>query len=296
MAVWHCREKEIAYGSKVLLMGIVNVTPDSFSDGGDWLDPATALTHARALEAQGADILDIGGHSTRPGHTPVTDKEEWARLKPVLSVLCKETALPVSVDTYYPYVAAQALRCGAQIINDVSGVVNPEMADVVCRYGAGWVIMHAGPGTPADVKAFFTDSVTACRALGVQDSQICLDMGIGFGKNFQQDLALIANIPQYKMAGFPLLLGLADKGIGPYNRCGGDGRPMVAPTFTTSSAIESVGAGIARPQRLHKIRGLSFCRAMLYNGGSTYMEMRLLCGQRSRVRQNYSRRRRSFRR
>ena len=144
MAVWHCREKEIEYGSKVLLMGIVNVTPDSFSDGGDWLDPATALTHARALEAQGADILDIGGQSTRPGHTPVTDKEEWARLEPVLSVLCKETALPVSVDTYYPYVAAQALRCGAQIINDVSGVVNPEMADVVCRYGAGWVIMHAG--------------------------------------------------------------------------------------------------------------------------------------------------------
>lgn len=154
MAVWHCREKEIAYGSKVLLMGIVNVTPDSFSDGGDWLDPATALIHARALEAQGANILDIGGQSTRPGHTPVTDKEEWARLEPVLSVLCKETTLPVSVDTYYPYVAAQALRCGAQIINDVSGVVNPEMADVVCRYGAGWVIMHAGPGTPADVKAF----------------------------------------------------------------------------------------------------------------------------------------------
>ena len=110
MAVWHCREKEIEYGSKVLLMGIVNVTPDSFSDGGDWLDPATALTHARALEAQGADILDIGGQSTRPGHTPVTDKEEWARLEPVLSVLCKETALPVSVDTYYPYVAVQALR------------------------------------------------------------------------------------------------------------------------------------------------------------------------------------------
>ena len=129
MAVWHCREKEIEYGSKVLLMGIVNVTPDSFSDGGDWLDPATALTHARALEAQGADILDIGGQSTRPGHTPVTDKEEWARLEPVLSVLCKETALPVSVDTYYPYVAVQALRCGAQIINDVSGVVNPEMAE-----------------------------------------------------------------------------------------------------------------------------------------------------------------------
>lgn len=250
MAVWHCREKEIAYGSKVLLMGIVNVTPDSFSDGGDWLDPATALTHARALEAQGADILDIGGQSTRPGHTPVTDKEEWARLEPVLSVLCKETALPVSVDTYYPYVAAQALRCGAQIINDVSGVVNPEMADVVCRYGAGWVIMHAGPGTPADVKAFFADSVTACRALGVQDSQICLDMGIGFGKNFQQDLALIANISQYKMAGFPLLLGCSRK------RVIGRGSDQPEPKARTYGNIAADTVGIlggADIIRLHNI-------------------------------------------
>lgn len=250
MAVWLCREKEIEYGSKVLLMGIVNVTPDSFSDGGDWLDPATALTHARALEAQGADILDIGGQSTRPGHTPVTDKEEWARLEPVLSVLCKETALPVSVDTYYPYVAAQALRCGAQIINDVSGVVNPEMADVVCRYGAGWVIMHAGPGTPADVKAFFADSVTACRALGVQDSQICLDMGIGFGKNFQQDLALIANIPQYKMAGFPQLLGCSRK------RVIGRGSDQPEPKARTYGNIAADTVGIlggADIIRLHNI-------------------------------------------
>ena len=229
MAVWHCREKEIEYGSKVLLMGIVNVTPDSFSDGGDWLDPATALTHARALEAQGADILDIGGQSTRPGHTPVTDKEEWARLEPVLSVLCKETA---------------------QIINDVSGVVNPEMADVVCRYGAGWVIMHAGPGTPADVKAFFEDSVTACRALGVQDSQICLDMGIGFGKNFQQDLALIANIPQYKMAGFPLLLGCSRK------RVIGRGSDQPEPKARTYGNIAADTVGIlggADIIRLHNI-------------------------------------------
>lgn len=250
MAVWHCREKEIAYDSKVLLMGIVNVTPDSFSDGGDWLDPATALTHARALEAQGADILDIGGQSTRPGHTPVTDKEEWARLEPVLSVLCKETALPVSVDTFYPYVAAQALRCGAQIINDVSGVVHPEMADVVCRYGAGWVIMHAGPGTPADVKAFFEDSVAACRALGVQDSQICLDMGIGFGKNFQQDLALIANIPQYKMVGFPLLLGCSRK------RVIGRGSDQPEPKARTYGNIAADTVGIlggADIIRLHNI-------------------------------------------
>ena len=168
----------------------------------------------------------------------------------MLSVLCKETALPVSVDTYYPYVAAQALRCGAQIINDVSGVVNPEMADVVCRYGAGWVIMHAGPGTPADVKAFFEDSVTACRALGVQDSQICLDMGIGFGKNFQQDLALIANIPQYKMAGFPLLLGCSRK------RVIGRGSDQPEPKARTYGNIAADTVGIlggADIIRLHNI-------------------------------------------
>ena len=162
----------------------------------------------------------------------MTDKEEWARLEPVLSVLCKETALPVSVDTYYPYVAVQALRCGAQIINDVSGVVNPEMADVVCRYGAGWVIMHAGPGTPADVKAFFEDSVTACRALGVQD------------------LALIANIPQYKMAGFPLLLGCSRK------RVIGRGSDQPEPKARTYGNIAADTVGIlggADIIRLHNI-------------------------------------------
>lgn len=197
------------------------------------------------------DILDIGGQSTRPGHTPVTDKEEWARLEPVLSVLCKETALPVSVDTYYPYVAAQALRCGAQIINDVSGVVNLEMADVVwpgirCRLGdyarrAG----HAG-----GCKGVFEDSVTACRALGVQDSQICLDMGIGFGKNFQQDLALIANIPQYKMAGFPLLLGCSRK------RVIGRGSDQPEPKARTYGNIAADTVGIlggADIIRLHNI-------------------------------------------
>ena len=132
----------------------------------------------------------------------------------------------------------------------MSGVVNPEMADVVCRYGAGWVIMHAGPGTPADVKAFFADSVTACRALGVQDSQICLDMGIGFGKNFQQDLALIANIPQYKMAGFPLLLGCSRK------RVIGRGSDQPEPKARTYGNIAADTVGIlggADIIRLHNI-------------------------------------------
>ena len=132
MAVWHCREKEIEYGSKVLLMGIVNVTPDSFSDGGDWLDPATALTHARALEAQGADILDIGGQSTRPGHTPVTDKEEWARLEPVLSVLCKETALPVSEATVRGWLA----RSGIKTVGEKIGAVRLDALErLIARNG-----------------------------------------------------------------------------------------------------------------------------------------------------------------
>lgn len=250
MAFWNCRDKKIEYGHRVLLMGIVNVTPDSFSDGGDWLNPAEALGHAKALEAQGADILDLGGQSTRPGHTPVSDREEWARLAPILEILCKETALPISVDTYYPYVAEQALLAGAHIINDVSGKINPEMAKTVRRYNAGWVVMHAGPGTPESVGAFFDGSVDACRALGIRDDQICLDMGIGFGKNFEQDLALIANIPAYKKEGYPLLLGCSRK------RVIGRGSDQPEPKARTYGNIAADTVGIlggADMIRLHNI-------------------------------------------
>lgn len=213
MAVWNCKQHKIEYGSHILMMGIVNVTPDSFSDGGDWFSPEAAIAHAKALEAEGADILDIGAQSTRPGHVPVSESEEWARLEPVLSVICKETKLPVSVDTYYPYVAQKALEAGASIINDVSGVFTPKMANTVKSSHAGWILMHNGSGSVQEVKKFFEECIKCCRDFDMDLGTICLDMGIGFGKDYQQNMELLMNVEKYKLAGFPLLLGCSRKRV-----------------------------------------------------------------------------------
>ncbi|MCD7797377.1 MAG: dihydropteroate synthase [Clostridiales bacterium] len=210
---WNIRDGKIEYGSKILIMGIVNVTPDSFSDGGDYFDSDTAVKHALELERDGADIIDIGAQSTRPGHIPISAEEEWARLKAVLDALYGVLSVPISVDTYYPYVAEKSAQKGVQTINDVSGVVNPETAKVVKKYGCGWVIMHSGHGTPQTVKTFFENAVSQCENLGIDKSHICLDMGIGFGKDYDEDMALIANVRDYKIDGCPLLLGTSRKRV-----------------------------------------------------------------------------------
>lgn len=211
--IWNCCDKSLDYEKKVFLMGIVNVTPDSFSDGGKWLDTDNALKHALCLEADGADILDVGGQSTRPGHTPLSAEEEWVRIEHLIKKLADSTELPISVDTYYPDVAKKALEAGACIVNDVSGVVSREMAKVVKEAGAGWIIMHSGAGEPTDVDLFFKQAIKNCESLGIDKSTVCFDMGIGFGKNYEQDLALIANVRLYKQKNYPLLLGCSRKRV-----------------------------------------------------------------------------------
>lgn len=211
--LWKCKNKSIEYGKSVLIMGIVNVTPDSFSDGGKYFSAEDAVKCAKQLEKDGAHIIDIGAQSTRPGHIPVSEEEEWTRLEPVLSNLKGNLSIPVSVDTYYPSVAQKALTAGADIINDVSGVISPEMAEIIKKEGAGWVIMHNGPASPADVKQFFETSIEACISFGIDKSQICLDMGIGFGKNYEENMTLLANVCEYKIDGFPLLLGTSRKRV-----------------------------------------------------------------------------------
>lgn len=211
--LWKCKDKKIEYGKKILIMGIVNVTPDSFSDGGDHFSVEDAVECALALEKDGADIIDIGAQSTRPGHIPVSDEEEWQRLKPVLTALKSRLSVPVSVDTYYPLVAEKALKSGVDIINDVSGVISKEMAEIVKKERAGWIIMHNGPGTPEDIKAFFEKSVDECKKLGIDKEQLCLDMGIGFGKDYDENMILLTNVCEYKMDGYPLLLGTSRKRV-----------------------------------------------------------------------------------
>ncbi len=211
--IWNCRDKKIEYGEKTVLMGIVNVTPDSFSDGGKFFDEENAVSHSLKLIEEGADIIDIGAQSTRPGYNEISDKEEWERLAGVLTKLREKTEIPISVDTYFPYVAEKALENGADIINDVSGIVNPEMARIIKNTGAGWVIMHSGAGSVTEVNAFFKEAEKKISDYNINKNQICFDMGIGFGKSYEQNLELIANIGEYKLKGYPLLLGTSRKRV-----------------------------------------------------------------------------------
>lgn len=209
------------------VMGILNITPDSFSDGGKYTEISAAVAQAKQIEEDGADILDIGAQSTRPGHIPVTAEEEWNRLEPILKKIKSKVMIPISIDTYYPEVAAAALDAGAEIINDVSGSMKNYMPGVVARFGAGLIMMHAGGGADdlgnegtaaamiADVHNYFEKAIEAAVKAGLHKEQICLDPGIGFGKSRLGDLAVIARLPEL-MRGLPplaLLIGASRKRV-----------------------------------------------------------------------------------
>ncbi len=211
--IWKCRDKQIEYDKHTLIMGIVNVTPDSFSDGGRYFCAEKAVEHALLLQSQGADIIDIGAQSTRPGHIAVSAEEEWQRLEKVLRLLEGELDAALSVDTYYPSVAEKSLSFGADIINDVSGAVTEKMAKIVKMSRCGWILMHNGAGAPDDVRRFFLDCIEKCEEYGIEKNQLCFDMGIGFGKEYEENIALLANVKSYKIDGFPLLLGTSRKRV-----------------------------------------------------------------------------------
>jgi dihydropteroate synthase len=200
-----------------LVMGILNVTPDSFSDGGRFIAPAEAVRRAQAMIAEGADILDIGAESTRPGASPVAADDEWQRLAPVLaSVVALGT--PVSIDTMKAEIAAKALAAGAAIVNDVWGLQrDPEMARVVAEADVPIVVMHNRTAVDpaidilADIEAFFRRSLTIAENAGIRRERIVLDPGIGFGKNAEQSIAAIANLDRLAAFGLPLLMGLSRK-------------------------------------------------------------------------------------
>jgi len=205
-------------------MGIVNVTPDSFSDGGKFSSPAKAVAHALELVAQGAEILDIGGESTRPGAEPVSESEELRRVIPVIESLAAKVKIPLSIDTVKPAVARAALDAGASIINDVAANRSDDvMWKIVAESGAGYVCMHAqgGPRTmqknPAyknvvrDVDAFFRERLKILEAAGVAADQVVFDPGIGFGKTPEHNLQLLANLRRFTRLKRPLLLGVSRK-------------------------------------------------------------------------------------
>lgn len=207
-------------------MGIVNVTPDSFSDGGQFLDPGVAITHGLQLVADGADILDIGGESTRPGAEPVSEAEELSRVLPVVQELAKRTRTPISIDTSKASVARACLDAGAIIVNDITGLTGDLAMPAVCaRSGAGVVIMHM-QGTPqtmqanpryddvtADVRAYLADRLARLQDAGIHPESLTIDPGIGFGKTMPHNLQLLANLAEFRTLGRPIVLGVSRKGV-----------------------------------------------------------------------------------
>jgi dihydropteroate synthase len=207
-------------GRRTLVMGILNVTPDSFSDGGLFDVPDAAQSHAKALQEEGADIIDVGGESTRPGHTPVSPEEEQRRVLPVLQRLAGTVTVPISIDTYKASTARVALAAGASIVNDVWGLQrDPDIAAVAAEFAAPVIVMHnrqeIDPSIDivSDMKRFFERSLELARRAGIPDRHIILDPGIGFGKSWEQHLEALRRLPEIKALGFPVLVGVSRKSV-----------------------------------------------------------------------------------
>jgi dihydropteroate synthase len=248
---------------RCLVMGVVNVTPDSFSDGGRYLDRRAAVAHGLALAAEGADLLDVGGESTRPGASPVAEAVELERVLPVVAELAAASDVPLSVDTRKAAVARAALAAGAAMVNDVSaGRDDPDLLGVVAEAGAALVLMHM-QGTPAtmqdapayddvvaEVEAFLAERSAAAEAAGVGHDALVVDPGIGFGKDDRHNYALLADLPRLTRLGHPLLVGTSRKGF--------IGRALDAPTDerlegTAATVVWAVERG-ARIVRVHDVR------------------------------------------
>lgn len=218
------RWRELNPDGRVLIMGILNVTPDSFSDGGRFLSPDAAVERALAMEKEGADIIDVGGESSRPGAEPVPVEEELRRVLPVLERLRGKLRIPISIDTTKAEVAEAALRAGASIVNDISALrFDPAMAPLVAKFGAGLVLMHM-LGTPktmqqaphyedvvTEVRDFLAERAQYAQSQGIPREAIAVDPGIGFGKTVEHNLELLRRLPELVELGFPVLVGPSRK-------------------------------------------------------------------------------------
>ncbi|KUO60532.1 MAG: dihydropteroate synthase [Gracilibacter sp. BRH_c7a] len=214
-----CRGKILELGSKTMIMGILNVTPDSFSDGGMFLNHEYALEQTESMVTQGADLIDIGGESTRPGYVSISAEEEWERLKPIITELVKGCPVPISVDTQKAEVAEKALEAGVHMINDIWGLQkDPKMAKIIGQYKAPIVIMHNKNNTNYDnlmreIIEFLSQSIDIALDNGISQNQIIIDPGIGFGKTPEQNMEVLSRLEELKILGFPILLGVSRKSV-----------------------------------------------------------------------------------
>lgn len=215
-----CREFDLNIGEKTLVMGILNVTPDSFSDGGSYNNVSQALNHAITMVKEGADMIDVGGESTRPGSDEVGEKEELKRVIPVIQELKRFINKPISIDTYKAAVAEAAIDAGANIINDVWGLQRePEIAKVAAKHNVPVIAMHNQSTTEYDkdiiesIIDFFKVSIDIALEAGINKEMIILDPGIGFGKTVEQNLEVMRRLDELQVLGYPILLGISRKSI-----------------------------------------------------------------------------------
>lgn len=261
-------------GERTYILGILNVTPDSFSDGGSHFSLEQAVAAARSMVTDGADIIDIGGESTRPGGAPVSAEEELRRIIPVIRVLRQELDVPISVDTYKAEVAERAIEAGAQIINDISGLqADPGMAGVAARHGVSVIIMHrkgdpkimqVDPSFPceyedlvAEILAYLQDSISIAETAGIPRERLIIDPGIGFGKTLEQNLEIIRRLGEFRALGLPILLGTSRKSF--------IGKILdLPPGERLEGTAASVAIGIANGAdfvRVHDVRAMArVCR------------------------------------
>ncbi|MFQ5734155.1 MAG: dihydropteroate synthase [Planctomycetaceae bacterium] len=266
LRTWQFRDVDWRLGDAPLLMGIVNVTPDSFSDGGEFFDPDAAVAHALQLVDDGAVILDIGGESTRPGSRPVSPDEELRRVVPVIEQLAKQTPTPISIDTTKAEVARRAIDAGAAIVNDISGLTfDPEMP-AVCRKGeVGVVCMHI-QGTPqtmqddptyedvvAEIRAFFENRLAALQKNGIPPERVVLDPGIGFGKTAEHNVQILSNIRAFRALGRPVLIGHSRKRF-LKTVLGRDVEERTAGSIGVSLALAAQSADVLRVHDVRSVR------------------------------------------
>jgi dihydropteroate synthase len=260
---WKVPHRSLDLSRRALLMGVLNVTPDSFSDGGRWGSVEAAVSAGLAMVAEGADLLDVGGESSRPGAAPVSIEEELRRVVPVIEALAARSPVLLSVDTCKPEVAREALRCGASVVNDITGLRQAAMRRVVRDSGAGAIAMHM-QGSPAtmqdgpvygdvvsEVCAFLRESLRLCAGDGLDPEQILLDPGIGFGKTVSHNLLLLRNLEALQSAGRPVAVGVSRKSfLGAVN-----GSKTIEdrywPTVALTSFARSRGAVLLR---VHEVR------------------------------------------
>jgi len=212
-----CGPYQLDFSKKTMIMGILNITPDSFSDGGSYIDLETAIQHAKEMVENGADIIDIGGESTRPGHERISDEDEIARVVPIIQALVKEVHVPISIDTYKSEVAKQAIEAGAHIINDIWGAkADSKMAEVAATYQVPIILMHNRDNKNYknlidDMIVDLKESIEIVKAAGVKDENIIIDPGVGFAKTFEGNIETIRQLDKFSDLGYPILLGTSRK-------------------------------------------------------------------------------------